>query len=83
MSSSPQFYGNVQFVGVARIEMRQGIIIASHAYNSEADLDAVRKVLEQPSTGEMDAGTHYSIPSGLLSWHLTKGLILTRIKIII
>ena len=86
--SAPQYYGNLQFVGVARIEMRQGIIIASHAYNSEADLDGVRKVLEQPTTGEMEAGTHYSIPTGSLTWHLTKGLniiivIVIRIIIII
>ena len=68
-----QYHGNVKFVAVARLESQSGIIIASHAYNSEVDLESVRKVIEQPSTASMEPGTHYAIPTGQLAWNLTKG----------
>ena len=41
--------GNVQFLAVARLSFREGIIMASHSYNTETDLTAVKQVLEQPN----------------------------------
>ncbi len=37
--AQPQFFGNVHFLGVARLSGNQGIILCSHSYNTETDLD--------------------------------------------
>jgi hypothetical protein len=63
--------GNVFFLGVARIA-GQGVIIASHSYNTETDLGAVRKMLEQPNLA-MSPGKHYSFSVGQMAWHLIAG----------
>lgn len=65
-------YGNVFFLGVARIASQQGIIVASHSYNTETDLGAVKQVLEQPNM-QMSPGKHYSFTVGKLAWHLIAG----------
>lgn len=65
------YYGNVHFIGVARIA-GTGIILASHAYHSKTDLNGVRQVLEQPNMN-MAPGKHYSFNSGDLAWHLIAG----------
>ena len=44
-----KYYGNVQFLAVARLSFGQGIVMASHSYNTETDLAAVKQVLEQPN----------------------------------
>jgi hypothetical protein len=64
-------YGNVFFLGVARIA-GQGIIVASHSYNTETDLGAIRQVLEQPNM-QMSPGKHYSFTVSNLAWHLIAG----------
>lgn len=64
-------YGNVFFLGVARIA-GQGIVVASHSYNTETDLGAVKQVLEQPNM-TMAPGKHYSFTVGQLAWHLIAG----------
>jgi hypothetical protein len=71
MSTGQTFYGNVHFVGVARIA-GTGIVIASHAYHAKTDLNGVRQVLEQPNMN-MAPGKHYSFNSGDLAWHLIAG----------
>ena len=73
MSSKPEVkcYGNVLFLGVARLA-GQAIIIASHVYHSIIDLDGVRKALEQPNM-TLVPGKHYSFDSGQQTWHLTSG----------
>ncbi len=71
--ASPQYYGNLLFIGVARVENAQGVIIASHSYNTETSLDGVKQVLEQPNTMGMEAGKHYTFNVGSLSWHLIEG----------
>lgn len=63
-----QSYGNVHFVGVARIA-GQGIVIASLAYNAEIDIGGVKQVLEQPNLN-MSAGKHYTFSVGSSGWHL-------------
>ena len=65
-------YGNVFFLGVARIASQVGIIVASHSYNTETDLGAVKQVLEQ-SNFKMMPGKHYSITVKQLAWHLIAG----------
>lgn len=68
-----QFYGNVQFLGVARVAQGQGIVIASHAYNTETDLNGVKQALEQ-STTSMSPGKHYSFTVAQANaWHLIAG----------
>jgi hypothetical protein len=42
-----------------------GVVVCSHSYNTETDLDAVRKVLEQPNM-QMAPGKHYSFSVGQL-----------------
>lgn len=71
--ATPQYYGNVHFLGVGRVA-GQGIIIASHSYNTETDLDGVRQVLEQPNMS-MAPGKHYSFNAAQLSWHLISGIV--------
>ena len=61
-------YGNVFFLGVARIA-DEAIVVASHSYNTETDLSAVKQVLEQPSIS-MNPGKHYSFAVGQMAWHL-------------
>jgi len=61
-------YGNVFFLGVARIA-DEAIIVASHSFNTETDLGAVKQVLEQPNM-TMSPGKHYSFSVGQLAWHL-------------
>lgn len=63
-----QSYGNVFFLGVARLS-GQALVIASYSYNTETDLNAVKQVLEQPNVS-MNAGKHYSFTVGQLAWHL-------------
>ena len=65
-------YGNVFFLGVARIAGQQGIVVASHSYNTKTDLGAVKQVLEQPNM-QMAPGKHYSFTVGQLAWHLIAG----------
>lgn len=70
-----QFYGNVHFLGVARVAQGQGIVIASHAYNTETDLNGVKQALEQ-STTTMSPGKHYSFTvANSNAWHLIAGTI--------
>jgi hypothetical protein len=70
---SSQFYGNVHFLGVARVAQGQGIVIASHAYNTETDLNGVKQALEQ-STQSMSPGKHYSFTvANTSAWHLIAG----------
>ena len=64
-------YGNVFFLGVARIA-NQAIIVASHSYNTVTDLGAVKQVLEQPNMS-MAPGKHYSFTVNKLAWHLIAG----------
>lgn len=59
-------YGNVSFIGVARIVDR--CVVASLAYNSSVDLSGVKEVLGQKMG--MQAGTHYSFTTGQMAWHL-------------
>lgn len=65
------YYGNVLFVGVGRVA-GQGIVVASHLYHSQIELQAVRQVLEQPNMS-MVPGKHYSFDTGQHSWHLING----------
>ena len=51
----------------------QGIVIASHAYNSDTDLNGVKQALEQ-STTSMSPGKHYSFTvANSNAWHLIAG----------
>eukprot|EP00607_Mallomonas_marina_P008284 CAMPEP_0182418642 /NCGR_PEP_ID=MMETSP1167-20130531/3026_1 /TAXON_ID=2988 /ORGANISM="Mallomonas Sp, Strain CCMP3275" /LENGTH=210 /DNA_ID=CAMNT_0024592941 /DNA_START=180 /DNA_END=812 /DNA_ORIENTATION=+ len=43
--------------------------MASYAYNTEIDINGVKKVLEQPNMS-MSPGKHYSFSVGQLAWHL-------------
>lgn len=69
--SSPQYFGNLHFLGVARIA-GQGIVVASHSYNTETDLNGVRQVLEQPNMS-IAPGKHYSFGVAQVMWHLISG----------
>jgi len=64
---------NVFFLAVARLspEMR-GIIIGNFSYNTETDLNGVKKVLEQPNL-DMKPGKHYSFNVNDVAWHLIQG----------
>ena len=65
-------YGNVFFVGVARLA-GQGIVVASHSYNNDTDFqDAVKQVLEQPNM-QMAPGKHYSFTVEQVAWHIIAG----------
>lgn len=66
--SSPQYFGNLHFLGVARIA-GSGIVVASHSYNTETDLNGVRQVLEQPNM-TIAPGKHYSFGVAQVMWHL-------------
>ena len=70
---STTYYGNVHFLAVARVAAGRGIIMASHAYNTETDLKGVKQVLEQPNMS-MNPGKHYSFSVGQLAWHLIAGI---------
>lgn len=70
--ATPQNYNNVHFLGVAR-KAGQGIVIASHSYNTETDLNGVRQVIEQPNIS-MQPGKHYSFTVAQLAWHLIAGI---------
>jgi hypothetical protein len=72
---STQYFGNVHFLGVARVA-GTGIVIASHSYNTEIDLNGVRQVLEQPNMN-LTPGKHYSFNVGPHAWHLISGIILS------
>ena len=65
-------YGNIFFLGVARIA-NQAIIMASHSYNAVTDLGAVKQVLEQPNMS-MAPGNYYSFTVNKLAWHLIAGM---------
>ena len=70
--SSPQYFGNLHFLGVARVA-GQGIVVASHSYNTETDLNGVRQVLEQPNMS-IAPGKHYSFGVAQVMWHLITGM---------
>ena len=63
---------NVFFVGVARMEDNQGVVIGNFSYNTETDLSGVKRVLEQPNLN-MIRGKHYNFTIGEVSWHLIEG----------
>ena len=64
-------YGNVLFLGVARIADHQGIVVASRSYNTKTEPE-VKPILEQPNM-QMEPGKHYSFTVGQLAWHLIAG----------
>eukprot|EP00608_Synchroma_pusillum_P011973 CAMPEP_0198420228 /NCGR_PEP_ID=MMETSP1452-20131203/766_1 /TAXON_ID=1181717 /ORGANISM="Synchroma pusillum, Strain CCMP3072" /LENGTH=233 /DNA_ID=CAMNT_0044140379 /DNA_START=8 /DNA_END=709 /DNA_ORIENTATION=- len=64
-----EYFGNVYFTCVARREGSRAIVVASHSYNTETDLNAVRQVLEQP-TLEMNPRSHYAFTTSGMAWHL-------------
>lgn len=69
---------NVFFLGVARLsEDLRGTIVGSFAYNTEIDLNGVRKVLEQPNLN-MTQGRHYTFQVSDVTWHLIQGIELNR-----
>lgn len=68
---SQQSYGNVFFLGVARMA-GQGIVVASYSYNTETELSGVKQVLEQPNMN-LTPGKHYSFAVGNMAWHLISG----------
>jgi hypothetical protein len=70
-NSDTKYYGNVLFLGVGRVA-GQGIIVASHVYHTQVDMNGVRQVLEQPNMS-MEPGRHYSFDSGEQGWHLING----------
>jgi hypothetical protein len=64
---------NIFFLGVGRLEGREGIVVASFSNNVETDLDGVINVLQQPTT-TMVAGKHYSFTvESTAAWHLIAG----------
>lgn len=65
--------GNVYFLGVARIA-GQAIILASHSYNTDTDLNAVKQVLDQPNM-TLAVGKHYNFSVGQMTWHLISGIL--------
>ena len=64
-----QFFGNVHFMGVARIDRGEGVVIASHSHDAETDLDGVKQVLGQPNM-QMSPGKHYSFSAAGSAWHM-------------
>lgn len=66
-------YGNVFFMAVCRLEGHNGIVIASHSYNTETDLSGVKAVLEQPNM-TMSPAKHYSFTVAQLAWHIIAGI---------
>jgi len=74
MSATTKYFGNVHFLGVARVVGGRGIVMASHAYNTETYLNGIKEVLQQPNMS-MSQGKHYSFSVGQLAWHLIAGLI--------
>jgi len=66
MSSTGQ---NVFFVGVARKDTSDGYVVASFAFNTETNLDAVKEVLVQPNLS-LQPGKHYSFAVGTMGWHI-------------
>lgn len=66
-----QSFGNVHFIGVARIA-GEGIVIASYSHNAEIDIGGVKQVLGQPNLN-MSAGKHYTFSVGSSGWHLIGG----------
>lgn len=64
-----QFHGNIHFVAVARLSFGNGIIMTSHSYNTETDLNAVKQVLEQPNMS-LNPGKHYSFSVNNTQWHI-------------
>ncbi len=71
--ASPQVFNNVHYLGVAKSGIKP-IILASYSYNSETNLDGVRKVLEQPNLATLVPGKHYSFAVGAVVWHLIAGI---------
>jgi hypothetical protein len=59
--------GNVQFLGVARVQDRA--IVAGHAYNSSIDYNGVKEVLKSDQLS-VRPGVHFSFSSGVSGWHL-------------
>uniref|UniRef100_A0A7S0SW64 V-SNARE coiled-coil homology domain-containing protein n=1 Tax=Chromulina nebulosa TaxID=96789 RepID=A0A7S0SW64_9STRA len=66
--SGGTYFGNVYFLGIARLADK-AYVIASLAYNSETDIDGIKKVLEQPNMN-MSPGKHYSFTVGQVLWNL-------------
>lgn len=67
--ATSQYFGNVHFLAVSRMEKGRGIVMACHSYNSEIDINGVKQVLEQPNMA-MSSGKHYSFSVGQSAWHL-------------
>jgi len=68
MSGQQQFYGNVHFLGVARVQ-GQGIVIASHNHHTQTDLNGIKQALEQPNMS-MTPNRHYTFTVAQVAWHL-------------
>lgn len=71
MASNSNGYGNVYFLGVARVAS-SAMVVASLSYNTDTDLNGVRQVLEQPNMN-MSPGKHYSFSVAQVAWHLIQG----------
>jgi hypothetical protein len=67
-------YGNVYFLGVARIA-QVAYVVAAFSYHTETDINAIKQVLEQPNMNMMP-GKHYSFTVGQIAWHLIAGNII-------
>lgn len=69
-------YGNIHFIGLARLVSGKGVILASHSYNTKIDLNGVKQVIEQPNIC-MQQSKFYSFSVGSQSWHLVADTIST------
>ena len=65
-------FGNVYFLGVARIEGKS-IVVGSYAYHSQIDISAVKQLLDQPNMN-IAPKKYYNFETGENSWHLTSGI---------
>eukprot|EP00620_Florenciella_sp_RCC1587_P017144 CAMPEP_0182570348 /NCGR_PEP_ID=MMETSP1324-20130603/10689_1 /TAXON_ID=236786 /ORGANISM="Florenciella sp., Strain RCC1587" /LENGTH=235 /DNA_ID=CAMNT_0024784729 /DNA_START=26 /DNA_END=733 /DNA_ORIENTATION=+ len=63
-----KFYGNVTFLGVAR--MTDKVIVASVQYNVEMDLTAVVNMLKQLQEDKMTPQAHFAFEVGDKAWSL-------------
>lgn len=61
---------NILFVGIARKNFNDALIIASYAYHTETNIDIVRQVLEDPKA-YIEPGKHYVFSvGGAMQWHI-------------
>jgi len=67
--ASPVFYGNVHFMGVARMDRGEGCIMASYSHGADTNLEGVKAMLQQPNI-KLQSGKHYNFSSGGLAWFL-------------